>query len=356
MLGGKFHDLLYPKSGLVADHTAFIQKQASGIARRYGLDPIEVESRAIAIAVAAERDYSPSFGSFKTYLLVRFKELHRVYRETHLLVPTGITKADIKAELEARGEQVDIKFRGRGPRLVIDKQWQRVWDFTSELFNEISRRAETQIKNFRRLIYARVVKRIVVGIQLRASERAAAVARSLHDRIAAHVIPLAQLFEHREPTTFRGWMRACLDHFIRRYREADQEAINADYKPVFLEADRATVEARLARPRRMERPLSTHVRPVSLDKPITTVNADGPNDPMTLKDVIADTGHGGGGVDTLKDKADALLPRLKRNERAVFEALLTGDPMTTQRDLAKATGLTEGAVNKILRGIATKAG
>src|SRR5262249_43212624 len=138
--------------------------------------------------------------------------------------------------------------------------------------------------------------------------------------------------------------------------EADQEAINADYKPVFLEADRATVEARLARPRRMERPLSTHVRPVSLDKPITTVNADGPNDPMTLKDVIADTGHGRGGVDTLKDKADALLPRLKRNERAVFEALLTGDPMTTQRDLAKATGLTEGAVNKILRGIATKAG
>jgi hypothetical protein len=340
----------------VADHKAFIKKQAAGIAHRYGLDPIEVESRAIAIAVAAKRDYSPSHGSFKNYLLVRFKELHRVYRETHLLVPTGITKADIKAEkLEARGEQVDIKFRGRGLRLVIDKQWQRVWDFTSELCNEISQRANTQIENFGRLIYARDLKRIVVGIQLWASARAEAIARSLHDRIAAHVIPLAQLFERQEPATFRGWMRACLDHFIRRYREADQEAANADYRPVFLEADRATVEAKLARPRRMERSLNTHVRPVSLDQPITTVNADGPNDPMTLKDIIADTGDTGG-VDTFKHKAEALLPRLKVNERAVFEALLTGGPMTTQRDIAKATGLTEGAVTKILRRITTKAG
>jgi hypothetical protein len=259
-----------------------------------------------------------------------------------LLVPTGITKADIKAEkLEARGEQVDIKFRGRGPRLVFDKQWQRVWDFTSELFNEISRRANTKIENFGRLIYARDVKRIVVGIQLRATEAAEAIARSFHERIVAHIIPLARLFERQEPVTFRGWMRACLDHFIRRYREADQEAANADYKPVFLEADRATVEARLARPRRMERPLNTHVRPVSLDKPITTVDADGPNDPMTLKDII--TAPTTLGADTLKDEAEALLPRLKGNERAVFEALLTGDPMTTQRDLAKATGLTEGA-------------
>jgi hypothetical protein len=116
MLGGTFHDLLYPKSGIVADHKAFINKQASCIAHRYGIDPIEVESRAIAIAVAAERDYSPSHGSFKNYLLVRFKELHRVYRETHLLVPTGITKADIKAKkLDACGEQVDIKYPGSWP-------------------------------------------------------------------------------------------------------------------------------------------------------------------------------------------------------------------------------------------------
>jgi hypothetical protein len=84
---------------------------------------------------------------------------------------------------------------------------------------------------------------------------------------------------------------------------------------------------------------------MSLDAPIVSNGADGPGDPMTLKDVIAapDTG----GVD-LKGRAEALLPRLKGNERAVFEALLTGGPTTTQRDIANATGLTPGAVSKIL--------
>jgi len=74
-----------------------------------------------------------------------------------------------------------------------------------------------------------------------------------------------------------------------------------------------------------------------------------------LKDIITG-GSDTGSVDPFRHKADALLPRLKGNERAVFEALLTGGPMTTQRDLADATGLTEGAVSKILRRIATKAG
>ena len=365
MLGGKFHDLLYPKSGLVAEHKAFIKRQASGIARRYAIDPIEVESRAIAIAVAAEGRYSPDLGSFENYLLVRFKELHRVYGKAYLLVPTGVTKADVKAEkAEARGEKVDIAFLGNGPRLYIDRQWQRVWDFTSELFNEILPRAwdgpiervdrrapwrkgtERGVLNFGK-ITARDVKRIVVGIRLRFGESIL----GLHDRIAAHVIPLARLFERQRPATFRGWTRACLDHFIRRYREADQEATNADYRPVFLEADRATVEVKLARPRRMERSLNTHVRPASLDRPITSNGADGPGDPMTLKDIITG-GSDTGSVDPFRHKADALLPRLKGNERAVFEALLNGGPMTTQRDLAAATGLTPGAVSKILCRIA----
>jgi hypothetical protein len=370
-LGGTFHDLLYPKSGLVADHKAFIKRQAARTARRYGLDPIEVEHRAIAIAVAAEKGYSPDLGSFGSYLFIRFKELHRVHSEINLLVPTGVTEADIKAEkAEAAGERVDVKFpdpypaNSRGPRLYIDKQWHRVWDFTGELFNNITpgawdgpiertdRRAPWRKGTARRIlnfgnITARDIKRIVVGIQLRLTD----AAHSLHERIATHVIPLAQLFDGREPATFRGWTRACVDHFLRRYREADQEAINADYKPVFLEAERSTVHVGSARPRRMERPLSTHVRPVSLDAPITTNGVDGPGERMTLKDVIAaPTGSSTG--DAIMVKAEALLPRLKGNERAVFEALLTGGPMTTQRDLANATGLSPGAVSKILCRIA----
>ncbi len=154
---GTFHDLLYPESGLVADHKAFIKKQAAGIARRYGLDPVEVESRAIAIATAAARNCRPD-GSFEAYLLVRFKELHRVYSETHLLVPTGVTRADIKAEkLEAGGERVDIEFPGDGPRLYIDRQWQRMM-LPRLVFNEYGRGAE---------LTALATKRIVVGIQLK---------------------------------------------------------------------------------------------------------------------------------------------------------------------------------------------
>jgi hypothetical protein len=223
-LGGTFHDLLYPKSGLVAEHKAFIKKQAARMARRYAIDPVEVESRAIAIAVAAENSYSPDVGSFENYLLVRFKELHRVYRETHLLVPTGITRADIKAEkLEAAGERVDIQFPApypenfRGPRLIIDRQWTRLWDFTSGLFNHIlpgpwdgpvertDRRAPWRkgtvqaVLNFG-TITARDVKRIVVGIQLKLTD----ATRSLQNRISAHVIPLAQLFENQKAGNLPG--------------------------------------------------------------------------------------------------------------------------------------------------------
>jgi hypothetical protein len=367
-LGDKFHDLLYPKSGLVADHAAFIKRQAARIARRYGLDPVEVESRAIAIAVAAEKGYSPALGSFGSYLFIRFKELHRVHSEIDLLVPTGVTKADIEAEkAEAAGERVEIEYPGTGPRLYIDHQWPRMV-LPSLVFNEYGRGASLT-----------AIKRIVVGIQLRVTDaicgallpdeietpqaegsrwlprfairnrpRPSSPARSLHDRIAVHVVPLAQLFDGRKPATFRGWTKACVDHFLRRYREADQEAANADYQPVFLDAERSTVHVGSARPRRMERPLSTHVRPASFDDPITTNGADG--EPMTLKDVIPDMSHAG--AETLRGEAEALLPRLKGNERAVFGALLTGGPMTTQRDLANATGLSPGAVSKILCRIA----
>jgi len=47
------------------------------------------------------------------------------------------------------------------------------------------------------------------------------------------------------------------------------------------------------------------------------------------------------------------LPLLKGNEVAVFEALKSA---TSQRDIANATGLTEGAVSKILDRIINKAG
>jgi DNA-binding NarL/FixJ family response regulator len=160
------------------------------------------------------------------------------------------------------------------------------------------------------------------------------IADSLHERIAAHIIPLANLFERQAPATFRGWMRAGLDHFIRRYREADQEAANADYKPVFLDADQATVMVKRLRPRRFERPFQMPTADTA-----DTVAAILPPSKQNLA--------------ALKDKAPSLLPLLKGNEIVVFEALKSA---TSQRDIANATGLTEGAVSKILDRIISKAG
>jgi DNA-binding NarL/FixJ family response regulator len=160
------------------------------------------------------------------------------------------------------------------------------------------------------------------------------IADSLHERIAAHIIPLADLFERQAPATFRGWMRAGLDHFIRRYREADQEAANADYKPVFLDADPATVMVKRLRPRRFESPFK-----MPAAKTADMVAASLPPSKQNLA--------------ALKDRAPSLLPLLKGNEVVVFEALKSA---TSQRDIANATGLTEGAVSKILDRIISKAG
>ncbi len=173
------------------------------------------------------------------------------------------------------------------------------------------------------------VRRIVVGIQLRKTDNA----RSIEERIAPHVIPAAELFDGQRPSTWRGYMRAYFDHFVRRFREDDQETANADHRPVFLEADRATVEVKRARPKRVGRQAETE----------TTLNAVSAVMPPSKQNLAS-----------LKDRAPTLLPLLKGNERVVFECLHSG--ATSQRDIASATGLTEGAVSKILDRIISKAG
>ncbi len=172
------------------------------------------------------------------------------------------------------------------------------------------------------------VRRIVVKMQLRKTDNA----RSIEERIAPHVIPAAELFDGQRPSTWRAYMRAYLDHMVRRFREDDQEAANPDHRPVFLEADRATVEVKRARPKRVGRQAETE-----------TINAASAVMPPSKQN-----------LSSLKDRAPTLLPLLKGNERVVFECLRSG--AASQRDIAGATGLTEGAVSKILARIISKAG
>ena len=269
-----------------------------------------------------------------------------------------------------------------GPRLIFDRHYVTVvksaWDAARRVFEPIndvvnyigeiagSFKTPQPLKDVSagwrlpgfRMPSADVVKRIFVEIQLRRTDaacgapladdvdrhprlpmrkglRTESAARSLQERIAAHIIPLAQFFEDQKPATFRGWTRACLDHFIRRYREADQEAANADYKPVFLDADLATVEVKRMRPRRGEQSF-----PMATAETADTVAAALPPSKQNLS--------------ALKDRAQTLLPLLKGNEVVVFECLRSGD-ITSQREIVKATGLTEGAVSKILDRIIKKA-
>ncbi len=227
-------------------------------------------------------------------------------------------------------------------RLTIDKQWART--LVSDIVNVIGSKIAG---NWRGLMFigerfrpaprpwlgfmpiAGVVRRVVVKMQLRRTDDA----RSIEERIAPHVIPAAELFDGQRPSTWRGYMRAYLDHFVRRFREDDQEAANADHRPIFLEADRATVEVKRARPRRVGRQAETE----------TTLNAVSAVMPPSKQN-----------LSSLKDRAPTLLPLLKGNERVVFECLRSG--AASQRDIAGATGLTEGAVSKILDRIISKAG
>jgi hypothetical protein len=261
-----------------------------------------------------------------------------------------------------------------GPRLIFDKHWATMVladlldelqgrgrgavNYIGEIAGSFKKRLPWRLPGFR-MPAAGIVKRIFVEIQLRRTDaacgapladdvdrhprlpmrkgrRTESAARSLQERISDHIIPMAKLFDCQPPSTWRGWSRAYLDHFIRRFREADQEAANADYQPVFLEADRATVMVKRMRPRRGERSFQMPTAETA-----DTVAASLPPSKQNLS--------------ALKDRAQTLLPLLKGNEVTVFECLRSGD-VTSQRDIVKATGLTEGAVSKILDRIIKKAG
>ena len=71
--------------------------------------------------------------------------------------------------------------------------------------------------------------------------------------------------------------------------------------------------------------------------------------------VVPDAQYPGMWRSVLERNRPSDMANLSCAKNAVLKALLTGDPMTTQRDLAKSTGLTPGAVTKILHRITTKA-
>ncbi len=335
----------FPKSGLVKQYEPFIRNYVHDFCKRYpGLNRQRVLFRAVEIALAAEKAFKPALGhSFATYAGHRLKELHRLHDEDETANSSPIHYADGELErdrAEERGDEVELDFSGgnNGARLTFDHQWY-LFTLLSDVVNWINEQPTLKSRH-----------RVAAGVQLRGSDNAPAV----HQRISADLPEVIR--QQPVGATLRGWIRALFDHLICRQREADDEAqkrLAGDYSPTFLEAVRNAVDIRFPGARRPPKYLPKRTPHASLDAPIDD-NGEGGNDaPQSLHDIVG--GGPGNRLDDLHDKAQALLPRLKGNERLVFEALLIGDPTTTQRDLAKALGLTEGTISKTLRRIAVKA-
>ncbi len=340
----------FPKSGLVKQYEPFIRDYVHDFCKRYpGLNRQRVLFRAVEIALAAEKAFKPALGhSFATYAGHRLKELHRLHDEDEAANSSPIHYADGELErdrAEERGEEVELDFSGgnNGARLTFDLQWYLL-HLCSDIVNWIGWRAESPTLKSRH--------RVAAGVQLRGGDNAPAV----HQRISADLPEVVR--EQPVGATLKGWIRAIFDHNIRRQREADDEAekrVAGDHSPTFLEAVRNAVDIRFAGARRPPRYLQKRTPHASLDASMDDKSEGGNDAPQSLHDIVGGGTDAGNRLDDLHDKAQAILPRLKGNERLVFEALLTGDPTTTQRDIARATGLTEGTISKTLRRIAVKA-
>ena len=224
----------FPKSGLVKQNESDIRDYVKDFCRHYPhLNPQGVLFRAVELAIAAEQAFKPGRASFKTYLAYRLKELHRLHdqEERHQGVGIYRTEEDLAHEkAEEEGEPTDpVNFAGggNGARLLFDLQW---WE--AMLSDLISRVLHPTTEKRHRL---------KLGTQLRKSDNAI----EAHKRISAD---LPHVIRQQPPTPeLMGWIRALVDHLIRRQREADAEAEKrrvGDHSPTFLEAIRNAVDVK----------------------------------------------------------------------------------------------------------------
>ncbi len=178
------------------------------------------------------------------------KELHRLHDQLEASEGVKIyrTKEDLAfEEAEEAGEPTDpVNFAGggNGVRLLFDLQW---WEARiSNIVRHVAhgpidrivpwpRLAQSEAKTRRAKLEAKLAggkpqlvdgkmpttkqrHRLKLGTQLGAGDNAGAV----HERISAN-LPEVIKQQPAEPWLL-GWIRAVVDHLIRRQREADDEA------------------------------------------------------------------------------------------------------------------------------------
>src|SRR5262249_38469987 len=91
----------FPKAGLVKQFEPFIRKRAAQFCTAHPhLNREHVLIEAVKIALQAERAFKPGVASFPTYLIQRFRELHRLqdFEEKGRSSPIFRTAEDLAAE------------------------------------------------------------------------------------------------------------------------------------------------------------------------------------------------------------------------------------------------------------------
>jgi hypothetical protein len=159
-----------------------------------------------------------------------------------------------------------------------------------------------------------------------------------------------------------GWIRAVIDHLIRRQREADDEAEKpwrGDHSPTFLEAERNVVDIKFYKARQPPRFLPRWQPMARLDDAYSHQNEDGDSEKTTLHDTVYSP-------DALREAASAeeerrgilahiaaVRPTLTNKTEIdmpdALEARLHGVAGGGLIDVAKEIGITKGAASKVVQ-------
>ena len=157
-----------------------------------------------------------------------------------------------------------------------------------------------------------------------------------------------------------GWIRAAIDHLVRRQREADDEAEkrqSGDHSPTFLEAERNVVDLKFYKGRQPPRFLPKWQPMARLDDAYSHQDED--SEKATLHDVTysPDALREATAAEERKQEAlaevAAIRPTLTNKSEIdmldALEAQLRGDADGGLVEVAKEIGITKGAASKVVR-------
>ena len=419
----------FPKSGLVKQYEPYIRKVVAEFCRRYpNVRRDDFLYRAIELANAAEKTFKPGLGNdFSTYLggfarNGRLKELHRLHdqQEREQGVEIYRTAEDLAHEkAEEDGEPTDaVKFGGggNGVRLLFDRQWweARISDLINyiDMSGPIFRKAATHhvdegyspagddsvparakepifqergrhqpkwpklvrrgVNEFKEKFHqivplvwptTKLRHRLKLGLQLRKSDNAEPVQQRISEGLSQ-----VTRQQPRSPVLM-GWIRAVVDHLVRRQREADDEAEKrqrGDHSPTFLEAERNVVDIKFYKGRQPPR-FSPKWQPMArLDDAYSHQSEEGDSAKSTLHDVTysPDALREAAAAEEQRQKALAVAAAVRptlTNKTEIdmlngLEARLRGDAEGGLIEIAKEIGITKGAASKVVQRLKRKIG